>query len=92
MSNILNVSQIRKFALKWKPCIHSSLVSRTLSLSAPRVDTIVVSPCEFHHCKVKKGKLGANATKRVAAGAHLPTPMIFEPAKHPDVRADYCLD
>ena len=28
---------------------------------------------------------------RVAAGAHLPTPWLFEPAKHPDDRADYCL-
>ena len=30
--------------------------------------------------------------KRVAAGAHLPTPWLFEPAKRPDDRADYCLD
>ena len=30
--------------------------------------------------------------KRVAAGAHLPTPWLFETAKHPDDRADYCLD
>ena len=30
--------------------------------------------------------------KRVAAGAHLPTPWLFEPAKLPDDRADYCLD
>ena len=30
--------------------------------------------------------------KRVAAGAHLPTPGRFEPAKRPDDRADYCLD
>ena len=29
----------------------------------------------------KEGKLGANAMKRVAAGAHLPTPWLFEPAK-----------
>ena len=41
---------------------------------------------------VEKGKLGANAMKRVAAGAHLPTPWLFEPAKRPDDRADYCLD
>ena len=33
-----------------------------------------------------QGKLGANAMKRVAAGAHLPTPWLFEPAKRPDVR------
>ena len=29
--------------------------------------------------------------KRVAAGAHLPTPWLFEPAKRPDDRADYYL-
>ena len=40
----------------------------------------------------KKGKLGAYAIKRVAAGAHLPTPWLFEPAKRPDDTADYCLD
>ena len=28
----------------------------------------------------------------VAAGAHLSTPWVFEPAKRPDDRADYCLD
>ena len=28
--------------------------------------------------------LGAYGIKRVAAGAHLPTPLIFEPAKRPD--------
>ena len=27
--------------------------------------------------------------KRVAAGAHLPTPWLFEPVKRPDDRADY---
>ena len=36
----------------------------------------------------KKGKLGANAMKRAAAGAHLPTPWLFEPAKRQDDRAD----
>ena len=39
----------------------------------------------------KKGKLGANAMKRVAAGADLPTPWLFEPAKSPDDKTDYCL-
>ena len=34
----------------------------------------------------KEGKLGANAMKLVAAGAHLPTPWLFEPAKCPDDR------
>ena len=33
--------------------------------------------------------LGAHAMERVAAGAHLPTPWLFEPAKRPDDRADY---
>ena len=40
----------------------------------------------------RKGKLWANAMKRVAAGADLPTPWVFEPTKRPDDRADYCLD
>ena len=35
-------------------------------------------------------KSGAYAMKRVAAGAHLPT-RLFEPAKRPDDRGDYCL-
>ena len=30
--------------------------------------------------------------KRVAAGAHLPTSRLFEPAKRPDDRDEYCLD
>ena len=38
------------------------------------------------------GMLGANAMNRVAAGAHHPTPWIFEPVKRPDDSADYCLD
>ena len=29
--------------------------------------------------------------KRVDAGAHLPTPWLFQPAKRSDDRADYCL-
>ena len=39
----------------------------------------------------RKENLGANAVKRVAAAAHLPTPWLFEPAKRADDRADYCL-
>ena len=39
----------------------------------------------------KKGKLGANAMKRVAAGAQLSTPWLFKPAKRSDDRADFCL-
>ena len=43
---------------------------------------------------MKKGKLKAYAIKRVAAGAraHLPTPWLFEPAKRPEDRVDYCPD
>ena len=37
-------------------------------------------------------RLAAYAVKRVTAGAHLPTPWLFEPVKRPDDRADYCLD
>ena len=40
----------------------------------------------------KEGKLGAHAMKRVAAGAHLPTPWLFEPAERLDDRAVYCLE
>ena len=39
----------------------------------------------------EKRKLGANAMKRVAAGAHLPTPWLFEPVKRSDDRANYYL-
>ena len=39
----------------------------------------------------KEGKLGTYAMKRVAAGAHFPTPWLFEPAKLSYNRADYCL-
>ena len=36
----------------------------------------------------KKGNFVTNAMKRVAAGAHLPAPWLFEPAKRPGDRAD----
>ena len=39
----------------------------------------------------RKGKLGAYAMRRVAAGADLPTPWLFELAKRPGDRANYCL-
>ena len=47
--------------------------------------------CETTHqvLKAKTGKLEPYAMKRVAAGAHLPTPWLFEPAKRPDDTADY---
>ena len=47
---------------------------------------------ELYGFSSEEGKFGANAMKRVAAGAHLPTRWFFEPAKRPDDRADYCLD
>ena len=47
---------------------------------------------DFHHNSMKEEMLGAHAMKRVAAGAHLPTPWLFELAKRPDDRADYCLE
>ena len=37
-----------------------------------------------------KEMLGTYAMNRVAASAHLPTSWLFEPAKRPDDRADYC--
>ena len=40
---------------------------------------------------IGKGKLGAYAMKRIAAGAHLPTSWIFDPTKRPDDRTNYCL-
>ena len=40
----------------------------------------------------KKKQLGAYAMEGVAAGAHLPTSRLFEPAKRPNDRADHCLD
>ena len=43
-------------------------------------------------CMYVKEKLGAYVMKRVAAGAHLPTPWLFEPAERPDDKTDYCLD
>ena len=46
---------------------------------------------DFYFWYRKKGYFGANAMKRVDAGAHFPTPWVFEPAKCPDDRADYCL-
>ena len=40
---------------------------------------------------IGKGKLGANAMKHVAVGAHLPTPWLFESVNGLDDKADYCL-
>ena len=45
-----------------------------------------------HEIWGKVMKFEANIIKRVAAGAHLSTPWLFEPAKRPDDRADYSLD
>ena len=35
----------------------------------------------------EEGKLGSNAMERVAAGAQLPTPWLFEPENRPDDEA-----
>ena len=48
--------------------------------------------CNKERSVIQEGESGVYAFKRVAAGAHLPTPWIYEPAKRPDDRADYCLD
>ena len=51
--------------------------------------TIYITLC----ATVKQGKKeNCRHTLYVAAGAHLPTPWLFESAKRPDDRADYCLD
>ena len=50
-----------------------------------------VSPCTVSYSEDEK-KLGAYALELVAAGAHLPNPWVFELAKRPDDRADYCLN
>ena len=70
------------------------------------LDIVVYYSTDFVHCclvfihqywpiftdaQEGKEKLGAHAMKRVAAGAHLPTPWIFEPAERPDDSTDYCL-
>ena len=41
--------------------------------------------------KAKKEMLGVYAIERISAGAHFPSPWVFEPAKRLDDRADYCL-
>ena len=41
------------------------------------------------HYKIKKKKLEAYAMKRVAAGAHIRNPWLFQPAKRPDDRANH---
>ena len=43
---------------------------------------------DWHGDRKKERK----ALKRVAAGAHPPTPLRFEPVKRPDDRADYRSD
>ena len=63
----------------------------TEEIGSRRTETIHVAKdsSQYEGLIIKeKGKLGANAIKRVAGGAHLPTPWLFEPAKRPDDRAD----
>ena len=45
--------------------------------------------CNYAKCRESWGQ--KTALKRVAAGAPLSTPWLFEPAKHPHDRAGYCL-
>ena len=78
-------------------CVCAINAANTLKVAAAPVDifipTIPAHAADLSSPVVgsRKGKLGANAMKRVAAGAHLPTPWLFEHAKRPDDR-DYCLD
>ena len=46
---------------------------------------------QFFPAEGMKGRLEPYAMNRVAASAHLSTLGVFEPAKHPDDIADYCL-
>ena len=58
-------------------------------LKPPRSQsTRSTTPC--HH-PLGNRKFGTYTMKRVAAGALLPTPWLFDPAKRSDDRADYCL-
>ena len=54
-----------------------------------KVETSIISQSALPKHAVKPSQ---QMTQRVAAGAHLPTPWLFEPAERPDVKADYCLD
>ena len=47
------------------------------------------TPTERRRTKKEKRKVGVHAMKRVAAGAHLPTPWLFDSAKRPYDRADF---
>ena len=40
----------------------------------------------------RKMKVGVYSLNGVTAGAHLPTPWLYEPANRPGDKADYCLD
>ena len=95
------IPQTRRNGLRSCQMAFSSSVSQTESTSGAKF----FCPCWANGGKIlgesvvqtlqlwgrKKGKLGTYAMKRVAAGAHLPKPWLFEPAKRPDDRADYCL-
>ena len=74
-----------------------SITSNTcLSTQPPAVGQTHQSSVQYRLTRImkgkeKKGKLGAHAIKRVAASGHPRTPWLFEPAKLPDDKADYCL-
>ena len=65
------------------------LVYQSLKRSKAANNRLILS---LYSEKRKKSKVGAYDLKRLAAGAHLPTPRLFEPAERPVDRADYCLD
>ena len=44
---------------------------------------------QYLHDRIEN--FGAYVMKRVAASAHIQTPWLFEPAKQPNDRTDYCL-
>ena len=71
--------------------INDCVVQFNLTLSS-QSDSSLHNVLLSANCVKEKGKLGANAMKRVAAGALPPAAWIFEPAKRSYDRADYCLD
>ena len=74
-----------------KNTFHATRDERNETGSCIPLDDFLTDIISFTFCK-EKAKLGAYAMKRVVAGAHFPTPWLFEPAKRPDKTADYCLN
>ena len=84
-SNTIARNQNEICPIRQLPIRHDSLVHAPIR---PLTDSWRSQKTEI----VEWGQLGTNAMKRVAAGAYLLTPWLFEPAKRPDDRADYCPD